>query len=583
MRKASLAVCVCLLIVVSSGIANASSPIVISQVYGGGGNAGATLKNDFVELFNRGATAVSVEGWSVQYASSAGSTWDKIALTGSIEPGQYYLVAAAAGATGTVNLPAAEASGTLNFSATTGKIALVSSGTLLSGTCPSEAVDLVGYGTASCAETATAPALSNTTGLVRAGNGCTDSDNNSADFSTAPPSPRNGSTPRNVCPAGAVSPTPTPAPTPSPTPVPAPPVSVPTIGTAPLLFPHFAQGGGYQTSFTFTNVSSTAATIALDLFSQNGTVIGTTAIPVAAQGTSRFAMTGATAAIGWARASFSPAVDLLGSEVIQRFSPAGVLLAESSMPSAPPDTILRLPAFERDGFGTGVAILNPGTASASVTLTLRSNAGTVAGASSLNLSASSQTARFVSELFPALGNFEGTLEISSSSGLAAFALRQNFLSGAFSAVAVSPSPSETYFSPRAGIARRIVDEINRTQTTLDIAIYSFTRDEIADAVIAANSRGVAVRIVADTSQSDGIGSDIARLEAAGVPLKKTIGGNGGIMHNKYAIFDGRIMVTGSYNWSTAAEENNDENAVFIRAGSTISAFQSAFNALWNSR
>src|SRR5712671_724260 len=77
---------------------NAISPgIVISQVYGGGGNAGATLKNDFIELFNRGTTAVNVTGWSVQYASAAGAAWQVTNLSGSIAPGQYYLVQEAAG------------------------------------------------------------------------------------------------------------------------------------------------------------------------------------------------------------------------------------------------------------------------------------------------------------------------------------------------------------------------------------------------------------------------------------------------------------------------------------------------------
>ena len=55
-----------------------SSGIVISQVYGGGGNSGATLRNDFIELFNRGNTAITVTGWSVQYASASGSSWDRL-------------------------------------------------------------------------------------------------------------------------------------------------------------------------------------------------------------------------------------------------------------------------------------------------------------------------------------------------------------------------------------------------------------------------------------------------------------------------------------------------------------------------
>jgi uncharacterized protein len=60
------------------GIAHASSAVVISQIYGGGGNAGATLRSDFIELFNRSGAPVSVDGWTIQYASSTGSSWDSI-------------------------------------------------------------------------------------------------------------------------------------------------------------------------------------------------------------------------------------------------------------------------------------------------------------------------------------------------------------------------------------------------------------------------------------------------------------------------------------------------------------------------
>src|SRR5437588_6675285 len=88
-----------------------STGVVISQVYGGGGNSGATLKNDFIELFNRGATAVNVTGWSVQYAPATGTTtWSTTNLVGvTIQPGQYYLVQEAAGTGGTTNLPTPDA------------------------------------------------------------------------------------------------------------------------------------------------------------------------------------------------------------------------------------------------------------------------------------------------------------------------------------------------------------------------------------------------------------------------------------------------------------------------------------------
>src|SRR5687768_15559603 len=72
--------------------------VVISQVYGGGGNSGAPWQNDFIEIFNRIDSAISVAGWSVQYASAGGSTWQVTSLTGSVAPGGYYLVQEAAGA-----------------------------------------------------------------------------------------------------------------------------------------------------------------------------------------------------------------------------------------------------------------------------------------------------------------------------------------------------------------------------------------------------------------------------------------------------------------------------------------------------
>src|ERR687884_1311240 len=87
-----------------------SSNLVVSQVYGGGGNSGATYKNDFIELYNRGASAVSLNGWSVQYSSAAGTTWQVTNLTSfTLQPGQYYLVQEAAGAGGTTNLPTPDA------------------------------------------------------------------------------------------------------------------------------------------------------------------------------------------------------------------------------------------------------------------------------------------------------------------------------------------------------------------------------------------------------------------------------------------------------------------------------------------
>ncbi|MGE0393186.1 MAG: lamin tail domain-containing protein [Vicinamibacterales bacterium] len=179
------------------------SDVVISQVYGGGGNAGATYTNDFIELFNRGNAAVSVDGWSVQYVSAAGTgTWSVTPLAGAIPPGGYYLVQQAAGAGGTTPLPAPDAVGTIALAAGSGKVALVGSTTALTGACPAAAArkDLVGYGAASCFEGAgPSSALSNTTATLRKRGGCYDSDNNAVDFGAAAPAPRNSATALRSC------------------------------------------------------------------------------------------------------------------------------------------------------------------------------------------------------------------------------------------------------------------------------------------------------------------------------------------------------------------------------------------------
>lgn len=178
-----------------------SSSIVISQVYGGGGNSGATWKNDFVELFNRSSVAVDITGWTVQYASSAGTSWQKSNnLSGIIQPGQYYLVQMAAGSGGTTALPTPDGTGSIAMSATAGKIALVNNATLLTGSCPTGLIDFVGFGGANCFEgSGPTAALSNTTAALRNSGGCTDTDDNAADFTVGVPNPRNSASPLNVC------------------------------------------------------------------------------------------------------------------------------------------------------------------------------------------------------------------------------------------------------------------------------------------------------------------------------------------------------------------------------------------------
>jgi predicted extracellular nuclease len=191
--------------------AHAVSPnIVISQVYGGGGNTGATYRNDFIELFNRGNTPVSLDGMSVQYASSTGNSWSRTNLTNvTLQPGQYYLVQEAQGTGGTTNLPTPDATGTITMSGTNGKVALVNTQTTIGAvSCPNAAngvVDFVGYGSANCSEASPTAALANTTAALRSSNGCTDTDNNASDFASGAPNPRNTAAALAAC--GATLPT----------------------------------------------------------------------------------------------------------------------------------------------------------------------------------------------------------------------------------------------------------------------------------------------------------------------------------------------------------------------------------------
>ncbi|PXY32664.1 endonuclease [Prauserella muralis] len=182
---------------------------VIAEVYGGGGNSGATLTQDFVELATVGTGRAELAGLSVQYlpgSPSAASRWQVTPLAGGVEPGGRYLVAQSRGAGGTVALPAPDATGGIAMAAGSGTVALVT-GTepltcLTAAACAAEprVVDLVGYGSAVVRETSPAPAASNTTSVARAE--LTDTDDNAADFAAGAPTPVNaaGETPGGEAP-----------------------------------------------------------------------------------------------------------------------------------------------------------------------------------------------------------------------------------------------------------------------------------------------------------------------------------------------------------------------------------------------
>jgi uncharacterized protein len=197
--------------------AMAVSPnLVVSQVYGGGGNTGAPYTNDYIEIFNRGDSIVFLAGYSLQYASATGTGnfgANSAQITelsgGALVPGQHWLIQGAGGATGSpLPTPDVIDPTPINMSATGGKVALVTGTDSLGcngGSTPcspaqlARIVDLIGYDGANFAEGSPAPALSNTTAAIRAGGGCTDTDDNSADFTAGTPTPHNSLSALQFC------------------------------------------------------------------------------------------------------------------------------------------------------------------------------------------------------------------------------------------------------------------------------------------------------------------------------------------------------------------------------------------------
>ncbi len=193
-----------------------SADAVISEVYGGGGNSGADLTGDFIELGNAGGGSFDLSGWSVQYLSGSpgpSSTWQVTPLSGSIPASGRYLVAEAKGAGGTKDLPAPDASGSIPMSATSGTVALVHSTKALTcltaADCAADGTikDLVGFGTAAIREGAPATGAGNTTSVAR-GADLADTDDNATDFTGGAPTPAN-----SAGQSGGGDPSPTPSPT----------------------------------------------------------------------------------------------------------------------------------------------------------------------------------------------------------------------------------------------------------------------------------------------------------------------------------------------------------------------------------
>ena len=141
----------------------------------------------------------------------------------------------------------------------------------------------------------------------------------------------------------------------------------------------------------------------------------------------------------------------------------------------------------------------------------------------------------------------------------------------------APRP-EAYFSPSMACPRKILGLLDGARDSAEICVYTITDNRIANAIVDAHRRGVRVRVVTDNDKSADLGSDVSRLEDAGVPVARDETDKH--MHHKFAVFDRRVVMTGSYNWTRSAATQNEENLVVLADPGLVKAFLAEFEGLW---
>lgn len=142
---------------------------------------------------------------------------------------------------------------------------------------------------------------------------------------------------------------------------------------------------------------------------------------------------------------------------------------------------------------------------------------------------------------------------------------------------------EVLFSPGGGFKESLLKEIENTHSTLELAIHEITSFHMVNALMKAKKRGVKVRIIADSKQAKMKSSQITYLIHQGMLVKVLGGKEKGTMNHRFAIFDGKKVVTGSYNWSEASEKWNYENLLIIRDDEVVASYQKEFDRLWREK
>jgi len=138
--------------------------------------------------------------------------------------------------------------------------------------------------------------------------------------------------------------------------------------------------------------------------------------------------------------------------------------------------------------------------------------------------------------------------------------------------------TEVCFSPGNSCDQKLIDFISTAKSSLDVAIYSLTHQDIADAIIA-KAKNINIRVVVDRGESKGHSSKVQYLKDSGIAVR--FGTQKGIMHNKYTIVDKKLLETGSFNYSDAATNSNHENQIYLDDQDVVNEYIDDFNTLWS--
>jgi cardiolipin hydrolase len=144
--------------------------------------------------------------------------------------------------------------------------------------------------------------------------------------------------------------------------------------------------------------------------------------------------------------------------------------------------------------------------------------------------------------------------------------------------ALAPRVAEAHFSPGEACREAILRQLEATERTLELCVFTITDDRLAEAIIATHERGVRVRLVTDDQKAEDRGSDVDRMARAGIPVRADL--SEAHMHHKFAIFDRARLLNGSYNWTRSAFLENQENILVTDEPRLVRAFAATFEQLW---